>query len=498
MKRTTKSSKILKPVRMAACLLLLFLSNCKGPATVDTHPVIWLSAFELSFTASEFGPSPSTQVLKIKNSGIESLSYNIQDDANWLTITPANGSSSGQIQEHTIAVDKAGLVGRDEAYTAKVKIISQEACNSPQEVAVTLKMTKEPPPEISVNPGNLSFTASTNGPNPASQNLTVRNSGKGTLNYTISDDASWLSVNPGSGTSTDQQNSHSVAVNVSGLAKGTHTAKITVSASNATNNPQSVDVSLKISDEPPPQIAVTPTDLSFSAQLGGADPGAKSIRIKNSGKQTLTYVITPDAAWLNVSPRSGSATAGRENTHSVSASIAGLAKGTYMATITISDPAAVNSPQTVRVSLDVTTAPPPPTSNEIAISCDPASGAAGTIVTFTIQISGNTQTITAFGLEMSFDPAMFDYLDTGKGSLTGGWGAVAGNLIRSGVVRIGGFGGTSSIRVGSSGSIAVVRLRVTGGASPDGTRTSVSIGSFTDDIVSMRTSPGSTTFTFRR
>jgi hypothetical protein len=496
MKRTTKLPRILKPVALATFLFLLGLFNCKGPSTVDTHPVIWISTYELSFSASEFGPSPSSLVLSIKNSGIEVLDYNITDDANWLTVTPGSGSSSGQVQAHTVAIDKSGLVGRDEAYTAKIKITSQNACNSPQEVAVTLKLTKEPPPEISVSPKELSFAASTNGPNPSTQDITVKNSSKGTLNYTISDDADWLTVNPGSGSSTGEENTHTVAANVAGLAKGTYTGKITISDTNATNNPQVVTVTLMISDEPPPQIAFSPSEFSFSGQLGGADPGPKALRIRNSGKRTLNYSITTDAAWLTVSPRSGSST-GQENTHTVAASIAGLAKGTYQASITISDPNAVNSPQTVRVSLDVTTVPPPPTSNEIAISCNPGSGGTGTIVTVTIQISGNTQTIKSFGLDLGFESSMFDYLDTSAGTLTSGWGGFGGNYT-GGVVRIGGFGGSSSIPVGSVGTIAVVRLRVTGGSAPSGTRTTIQIGNFTDDIAGMKTSPGAVAFTFIR
>ncbi len=494
MDQTAKFHKILKPAGAVFFLFSFLLAACKGPSSVDTHPVIWVNSYSFSFSSSEFGPNAPAQVLQVKNSGIETLSYDITDDAAWLSISPANGSSSGQAQQHSIVIDKAGLSGREEPYTAKIKIASQNACNSPQEVVVSLKVTKEPPPEISVNPKDLTFNASTSGPNPASQNVVVRNSGKQTLNYNITSDSAWLSVNPASGSSTGQEITHSVSVNVAGLAKGTYTGELTVSDPNAVNSPQAVTVQLTVSDEPPPQIALTPNDLSFSAQIGGADPGGKALKVRNSGKRTLNYVVTDDAAWLSVSPASGSST-GQEITHVVSASIAGLAKGTYQATITVTDPGAVNSPQSVRVSLDVTDIPPPPTSNEIAISCDPGSGGTGAIVTATIWISGNTTPIDSFGLELSFTSEMFEYLDTSRGSLTGGFAFVAGNLVRTGVVRIGGVGGASVLSVGSSGSIAVVRFRVTGTGLPSGSQGQLSIGSFVDDIVGMKTSPATATFT---
>ena len=127
MDRTTKLLKTIKPAGMALFLLSLLLANCKGPSTVDTHPVIWVNSYSISFTASEFGPNSPAQVLQVKNAGIENLSYDITDDADWLSISPANGSSSGQAQQHNVAVDKNGLAGREEPYTAKIKIASQNA-----------------------------------------------------------------------------------------------------------------------------------------------------------------------------------------------------------------------------------------------------------------------------------------------------------------------------------------------------------------------------------
>src|SRR4030042_6737284 len=106
MDRTTKLLKTLQPAGLALFLLSLLLANCKGPSTVDTHPVIWVNSYSISFSASEFGPNASAQTLQIKNTGIETLSYDITDDANWLSISPANGSSTGHATQHAVAVDK--------------------------------------------------------------------------------------------------------------------------------------------------------------------------------------------------------------------------------------------------------------------------------------------------------------------------------------------------------------------------------------------------------
>jgi hypothetical protein len=51
-------------------------------------------------------------------------------------------------------------------------------------------------PTIGVSPASLSFSATVGGSNPADQSLSITNTGGGTLNWTASSNATWLSVNP--------------------------------------------------------------------------------------------------------------------------------------------------------------------------------------------------------------------------------------------------------------------------------------------------------------
>ena len=53
----------------------------------------------------------------------------------------------------------------------------------------------------------------------------MTNTGGGTLSFTASDDAPWLSVSPGSGSAPATL---TAAVNIAGLAAGTYNATITV------------------------------------------------------------------------------------------------------------------------------------------------------------------------------------------------------------------------------------------------------------------------------
>ncbi|MBO0722078.1 MAG: hypothetical protein J2P41_14735, partial [Blastocatellia bacterium] len=98
-------------------------------------------------------------------------------------------------------------------------------------------------PVISVNPSSLSFTATAGGSNPASQTFDISNTGSGTLNFTASDDGSWLTISPTSGTAPATL---TASVDISGLAAGTYNATITISASGATNSPVNVPVTLTV------------------------------------------------------------------------------------------------------------------------------------------------------------------------------------------------------------------------------------------------------------
>jgi hypothetical protein len=74
----------------------------------------------------------------------------------------------------------------------------------------------------------------------------VRNTGAGTLTWSIADDAPWLGVSPASGTTTTETDSITLTVDPASLAAGTHTANVVVSAPGAANAPQTVVVTLEL------------------------------------------------------------------------------------------------------------------------------------------------------------------------------------------------------------------------------------------------------------
>lgn len=77
-----------------------------------------------------------------------------------------------------------------------------------------------------------------------------------------------------------------------------------------------------------------PSALSFSAIQGGASPAPQTISYWKTGSRTKTWTVSSNMAWLSISPQSG--TISTETDHlTIGVNSAGLAAGTYSATVTI-------------------------------------------------------------------------------------------------------------------------------------------------------------------
>ena len=135
--------------------------------------------------------------------------------------------------------------------------------------------------------------------------------------------------------------------------------------------------------------------------------------------------------------------------------------------------------------------------NKLSVSCSPSSGGTGTVLDVTIFCAGNSKELKTFGLEMTYDPAIFQYESTRKGGLTGSWASVDGNEISSGKLIIGGFTGSGNpVVAGSNGSLVIIKIKVIYSGNESGFTRQISINKYLDDIVGMSPMPTSTTFTF--
>jgi hypothetical protein len=104
-----------------------------------------------------------------------------------------------------------------------------------------------------------------------------------------------------------------------------------------------------------PLIELVPTALTPNTrQL--RNPADDTFTVRNAGDDTLVYQIADDVGWLSVDPPNGSST-GEEHTIAVQYATESLPPGQYDAVITVEDPNALNSPQTIDVTLVIDPAP---------------------------------------------------------------------------------------------------------------------------------------------
>ena len=120
-------------------------------------------------------------------------------------------------------------------------------------------------PSLSLSGSAMSFSGTAGSGNPAAQTAGVSNSGTGTMSWTTSSNQSWLAVSPASGS---DAGTISVQPNLSGLAAGTYTGTVTVTAPGATNSPKTIAVTFNVAAAPAPALSVSTASLSFSGTAG--------------------------------------------------------------------------------------------------------------------------------------------------------------------------------------------------------------------------------------
>ncbi|MBN2012418.1 PKD domain-containing protein, partial [candidate division KSB1 bacterium] len=229
-------------------------------------------------------------------------------------------------------------------------------------------------PIAGVNPASLSFDACMGSGNPASQSVSISNTGCGAMDWTIADDADWLSFSSNSGSvSAGSSASVDVEVDIAGLSTGNYTGTITVS-SNAYNGDQTVSVTLTVNQ---PQLSVSPASLQFESLQDGDNPANQQFTISNPGCGSLLWSVSDNADWLSVDPASGSTASQQSSGVNVIVNIAGLLEGIHTATITVEDDNQLSPAQTIDVVLDLG-----PATIEADFSADPSEGNAPLYVQF--------------------------------------------------------------------------------------------------------------------
>lgn len=166
-----------------------------------------------------------------------------------------------------------------------------------------------PTPVLGRSPATLSFAYELGGTAPATQTIAVTNAGGGgSVAWTVSDNAAWLSTSPSSGTA---PSTITVTADPASLAVGTYTGTITITAAGVDGSPQTVAVTFVITAAP---LSAAGQDVVRRwRKSGGA--WRRLIEVPDGCTTPEAYgargdcVLLPDAAMTSGSANLDSATA---------------------------------------------------------------------------------------------------------------------------------------------------------------------------------------------
>jgi hypothetical protein len=320
-------------------------------AAAQASPYVLVAApSSLAFTGA-VGSVPACQALTVDDTTPGGpLPVVMSSDASWLTVTPASGNTKIVA---SVCVKSAGLVagtrtGHVIATAIGANNVAQTVNNSPIAIPVSFVITGVAE-ALTAAPTAISFSAQVGGAAPAAQSLTIGENPAGAVAFTASADQAWIALSATSGTTSG---AISVSANITGLAAGSYSGHVIVSAAGVTNSPMSIPVTLVVAAAQTHSLTAAPAAISFSAQAGAAAPAAQSLTIGEDPAGAVAFTASADQAWITLSATSGMTS----GAISVSANITGLAAGSYSGHVIVSAAGVTNSPMSIPVTMVVAAA----------------------------------------------------------------------------------------------------------------------------------------------
>jgi uncharacterized protein (TIGR03437 family) len=328
--------------------------NNRVRVLLASPPSFQVSTSALQFSASSTGARTDRQSVGITSS-LTGLGFTVaaktDDGANWLVVDTTSAAAPATFD---VYMDPTNLPAG--SYTGQLTITAPGAV--PQSAIVKITGTVQAPPtaHLSIPNRSVNLTAVQNGPEVESL-IGIQNTGGGSLQFTASTAASWLTLGTSSGT-TAPNTPYPLVLTASpdDLAPGTYTEFVSIQADSGER--LAVPVNLTVTQSKP-VIVLSGSGLHFQALVGGGKLPSESIAILNAGVGQMSWTaetrtLAGGPSWLILSATSGTVVTPYLDSSAIAVTVdpTGLPVGDYYGQIKIRA-AADNSPQSVTVVLSV-------------------------------------------------------------------------------------------------------------------------------------------------
>jgi hypothetical protein len=235
-----------------------------------------------------------TNIIQICNSGSGWMTFSLEHRTDWTWSSVADGVSTGET--HAVEVGVHPEMFSMGVFTGEV-VVTAGAQNSPVSFFVVAEAMPAPP-EVAVNTTNLLCVVPLGG--TGTQRVWVWNAGDEPLNYTVTVNRAWMSVNPNFGSSDGEMNAVNVTFEAGAFPLGTQTGHVTVASPESTQTVQAV-MDVRTAVGIPPELSVSIGGLTNQITRRRNAPD-QSFEVWNSGGELLEYTVTSSVPWLSVSP----------------------------------------------------------------------------------------------------------------------------------------------------------------------------------------------------
>lgn len=223
----------------------------------------------LSQNSIDFGNDATTLTFDIANNGNAALTWQLSENASWLSCNPTSGSTqAGEKSSIVVNIDREGL-GRGN-YSQTIAVSSNGGSG-----IINVSMSVQGL-MISISPEELDF-----GPTTTSMDLNITNNGSGNISYTITPSNNWIKLSRSTGTFTKTENI-TVSVDRTSLSEGDHYGNLILTIG---EDKFIIPVRMNIPSKEKPTVALQIVDnvTYSSATFKGAIASIGSAKVSKHG-----------------------------------------------------------------------------------------------------------------------------------------------------------------------------------------------------------------------